>query len=132
MIRLLVILMIVFSAGACAEPSLIPYKILKKDRLANIKLSLDVEVPVIDQRLPNEEELGDLSAYLAKASGDYERVFVVFYLPGMEVDAGGFATAHHNPELTVKMIRVMLMEYPQYYYLIPDIRAMLPDYEPRL
>tara|TARA_Y100001972_G_scaffold36162_1_gene44709 strand:+ start:10392 stop:10505 length:114 start_codon:yes stop_codon:yes gene_type:complete len=34
----------------------------------------------------------------------YDRSFVVFYLPGMEVDAGGFATAHHNPDLKVVML----------------------------
>ncbi len=130
--KILVFLMAIYSVGVFADDQLIPYKIIKEDRVGGFKLSLDVEVSVAEGRLPNEKELGELSMYLATFSGKYDRVFVVYYLPGMILDAGGFATAHHNPDMNVVMMKEMLLEYPKYYYLIPEIREQFPDYEPRI
>ena len=33
-----------------------------------------------------------------------ERTFIVHYLPGMEVDAGGWATSHFTPNLEVRIL----------------------------
>ena len=32
---------------------------------------------------------------------DYERTFIAYYLPGMKVDAGAWATTHFNPDLKI-------------------------------
>ena len=38
----------------------------------------------------------------------------MIYLPGMQVGAGAFATANHNPNLKVNIMKFMLFRYPQY------------------
>ena len=35
----------------------------------------------------------------------YERTFMLYYLPGMEVDAGGWASTHFNPDLEVIILQ---------------------------
>ena len=105
-------------ASANSEKT-IPYKILHKEELRNIKLSIDVQVPLIDGRLPNKKELGQLSEYLVSKERKHERVFVSFFLPGMQLGAGAFATAHHNPTMQVKILDMMLFQYPQYRKFLP-------------
>lgn len=39
------------------------------------------------------------------------RLFIVYYLPDMEIDAGGWATSHFNPNLTVKILGVSKEDY---------------------
>lgn len=108
------------------ESAVIPFRVLKRYELGPIKLSLDVEIPLVEGRLPTEAELASLSRHLVSQEKTHERTFVVFYLPGMEVDAGGFATAHHNPELEVNILEYKLIDYPQYHFLLSrDLREYL-------
>ncbi|REG86732.1 hypothetical protein DFP81_101297 [Marinomonas pollencensis] len=69
---------------------------------------------MIDGRLPNERELAELSKFLVSKERKHDRSFITFYLPGMEVGAGAYATAHHNPKLKVNIMKFMLMQYPGY------------------
>lgn len=94
--------------------SLIPYKILKKSELSSIKLLLDVEVPIVNGRLPNEKELGALSKYLVSKERKHKKSFVSFYLPNMEVGSGAYATAHHTPKMKVVIMKITLYQYPEY------------------
>ncbi len=32
-----------------------------------------------------------------------ERTFIVYYLPGMDVDAGAWASSHFNPDLEIRI-----------------------------
>ena len=95
-----------------AEPA-IPYEIIKRDELGSIKLSLDIRVPLVDGRLPNEAELASISEHLVNTSKPHDRTFVT-----LEVGAGAYATAHHNPTLQVQVMDFMLMQYPQYLELL--------------
>jgi len=79
------------------ESSLIPHRIIKREDYLNYKVSYDIEVGVVGGRLPTADELAAISNNLRSKEQKYERVFVCFYLPGMKVDTGAFATAHHNP-----------------------------------
>lgn len=97
-----------------AENELIPYEILKRSEMGSAKLSLDIEVPLIEERLPTAEEFGAISQHLVEQSSGHERTFISFYLPGMEVGAGAYATAHHNPGMEVKIQKFMLFAYPKY------------------
>jgi len=106
------------STQAIAADSTIPYEVIKRDELGSIKLSIDVQVPLVDGRLPNTDELGAVSEHLVATSGEYDRTFVSFYLPDMKVGAGAFATAHHNPDMQVQIQDFMLMQYPQYLELL--------------
>lgn len=91
-----------------------PYKILNREELGSKKLSLDVQVGLVDGRLPNEQELGEISIYLVSKEKKHDRTFVLFYLPGMKVGSGAFASAHHNPTMEVKIMKFMLQPYSQY------------------
>lgn len=93
---------------------MISFKVLKREAVLNSKVVIDVEVPLVNKRLPNEEELGKISTYLVGKEPTRERSFVTFYLPHMKRDAGAFATAHHNPEMKVEVLPEMLFQYPEY------------------
>ncbi len=102
------------SFSAFSSDELIPYKVLKRESVLNIKVVIDVEVPLVNKRLPNEEELGKISSYLVGKEPPREKSFVTFYLPHMKRDAGAFATAHHNPDMKVEILPEMLFQYPEY------------------
>jgi hypothetical protein len=106
------------SPQAIAADPTIPYEVIKRDELGSIKLSLDVQVPLVDGRLPSTDELGAVSEHLVETSARHDRTFVSFYLPDMKVGAGAFATAHHNPDMQVQIQDFMLMQYPQYLELL--------------
>ncbi|MEE9296503.1 MAG: hypothetical protein V3W34_16285 [Phycisphaerae bacterium] len=88
---------------AAAEEKLIPYTIIKRDELGSIKVSFDLRIDLVDERLPTKQELEAVSRHLHSKEKVHERTFVLFYLPGMKVDAGAFARAHHNPDLEVEI-----------------------------
>lgn len=99
----------------------IPYRILNKTALPPFKLSMDIEVPLINGKPPTIMELGALSKHLVGKERKYDRAFVLFYLPGMKVGAGAYASAHHNPIMEVKVFRYSLIEHPEYHVFIPEI-----------
>ncbi|GJL94545.1 MAG: hypothetical protein DHS20C05_09500 [Hyphococcus sp.] len=75
------------------------YKILSDDSLGNIKRSVDV---LLKERITENE----LKAIAQKIHGDcttYERTFIVYYLPGMKIGAGAWATTHFDPNLKVQI-----------------------------
>ena len=100
--------------GSSKQTELILYEIVNKSEMATIKLSIDVQVPLINGRLPNQKELGALSNYLVSKERKHERSFVSFYLPNMRVGEGAYATAHHNPDMKVNIMKFMLAQYPEY------------------
>ncbi len=97
------------------EQTLIAHKVLNRSELGQIKLSLDIEVPLVNGRLPSKRELTDLSRHLVSKERAYDRTFVLFYLPGMELGKGAFATAHHNPSLEEASFSLYsLVQYSEY------------------
>ena len=95
------------------KPALIPYTVINREESGSMKLSIDLRVDLVDGRLPNKEELAAISSKLKR---QHDRTFISFYLPGMEVGAGAFATAHHNPSLEVKIQPFLLPE--KYQHLV--------------
>lgn len=84
-------------------PSDLDYEIIGEDTYQNDRRSLDVRL----NRKVDEDVLRTLAHRLrSQASRSFERTFVVYYLPGMEVDAGGWATSHFDPELDVEVLGV--------------------------
>ncbi len=95
---------------------MIKYKILQKTKFLDMKVSYDVEIGLVEDRLPTESEILEIARKLR--SRKHQRTFVCFYLPGMVVDSGAFATGHSTPETTV---RVMDFAVPQRYkHLVAD------------
>lgn len=99
------------SAEVTAEaiPPIIPedisYSIIDADIVPNIKRSINVRL----NRKATEDVLRLIAIDLkSNDSQQYERTFMVYYLPGMEVGSGGWATTHFNPNLEVRIIGVSL------------------------
>ena len=90
-----------------AKEQLISYQIIKRDTLRKFKESYDIRVDLVEGRLPNEKELEAVSATLRNKS--FDKTFICFYLPGMEVDAGAFATAHHDPNPQAAKINLFMV-----------------------
>lgn len=84
-----------------ATKELIPYKIINREEFLDYKISFDIRVGRVNGKLPTEKQLADISHYLKSKEKPHKRTFVCFYLPDMEVGAGAWATAHHNPDLKV-------------------------------
>jgi len=82
-------------------PADIGYSVIQTNIVTGIRKSFDV-------RLDNEVSEASLRAIaLELKSGDsrhYERTFIVYYLPGMPVGAGGWATTHFDPALEVRIL----------------------------
>ena len=95
---------------------LIPYKVINKDINDKLnKLTLNIEVNIVGKRLPNAKEIGDISKYLVRIEErHYTNAWVNFFLPGMKVNAGAYATAHHTPNMKAEILGYMLQNYPEY------------------
>jgi hypothetical protein len=86
------------SSVACADVS---YEVIKESTLPGVKRSLDVRLSEpVDEATLRKIAMG----LLARDSRNHERTFIVYYLPGMEVGAGGWSTTHFNPELKVQIL----------------------------
>ena len=89
----------------------IPFDVIEREESGTDKVSFDIRVDLLDGRLPTVKELRAVSVSLkAEETAGHDRAFVVFYLPGMVVDSGGFATAHHNRNLEVKILTFNLLD----------------------
>ncbi|MEX1014351.1 MAG: hypothetical protein WDZ80_04290 [Candidatus Paceibacterota bacterium] len=88
------------------ESPKIKYSVINKVLSLPHKASYDVR---IFEKL-SESQLRVISRELQRKSQNATRVFVVFYLPGMEVDAGGWATAHKGED--VRIMEYMLNSNP--------------------
>ena len=90
-----------FHAEARAIPDDVSYSIIDSTAIAGIKRSLDVR---LNKRVA-EDTLHAIALKLkSQDSRDYDRTFIVYYLPDMTVGAGAWATTHFTPELEVKIL----------------------------
>jgi hypothetical protein len=70
-----------------------------------IKRSLDVVL----SRKVSEQELKQVALYLRGQDGrEYERTFILYYLPGMTVGAGAWARTFFEPELKLQILGTTL------------------------
>ena len=82
-------------------PSDVSFSIINSTTVLGVKRSLDVR---LNKRV-SEQTLRALARGLkAQDSRAYDRTFIVYYLPGMVVGAGGWATTHFNPQLRVEIL----------------------------
>lgn len=100
---------------------LIPYEIIDRDASPPFKVSFDIRVNLVDGRLPTNRELEDISKYLRSDAEKYNKTFVLFYLPGMEVDSGAYATAHHTPRFDG--VKVLTVSVPKEFQALIDPAA---------
>lgn len=76
------------------------YRILSDESMLDIKSSLVIR---LTQEI-GEEELRRIARDLRRdGRRHFERLFIVYYQPGMTIGAGAWATTHFNPDLEVKI-----------------------------
>jgi len=93
-------------------------KILKQENYGKSKLSIDVEIELINGKLPNKNIITKISNYIVNKNEGYHSYFICFYLPGMKLDAGAFATTYHNLTIKVNIQNFILNNYPEYSKLL--------------
>jgi len=79
----------------------IDFSIIKKEEIYSEKLSLDIRL----YKEYKKSELRKFAYYIKNdfAKKAYKRIFITYYLPGMKVGNGAWATSHFNPNLEVVM-----------------------------
>jgi hypothetical protein len=79
----------------------IKYTIINEEKMENIKTSIDVRL----ESEANKEIITKIANKLRKdGRRNYQRVFINYYLPGMEVGNGAWALSHFNPNLEVQIL----------------------------
>ena len=102
---------IVACENGSTEPSSIPtdvsYTVIGTDIIPSIKRSLDVR---LNQKV-SQDVLRAIALELKSSdSRQYDRTFIAYYLPGMTVNAGSWATTHFNPTLDVRILGLTVPE----------------------
>lgn len=76
------------------------YSIIKKETIPYAKASYDIHL----NKEFNKSSIEKLAHKLKNdLDADYERVFITYYLPGMEVGSGAWATSHFTPNLEIHL-----------------------------
>jgi len=88
----------------------IQYKIINEEKMGNIKISLDIRL----ESEVNKETIIKIANELRKdGRKNYQRLFINYYLPGMEVGKGAWALSHFNPNLEVQILGLTKEEKKQ-------------------
>src|ERR1039457_4223586 len=84
-------------------PNDVSYTIIKADLMPGIKRDLDIRL----NRKVSEEVLRAIATELKNYDQHtYERTFIGYYLPGMDVGSGAWATSHFDPDLEICILGV--------------------------
>lgn len=80
------------------------HNIIEKHTLPEVKCSLDVRI----EKPVSKSELERLAIQLYEEydGSTFERMFVCYFLPGMELNAGVWASTHFNPDLDVRILGI--------------------------
>ena len=85
----------------------INYTVIEKSTLGSIKCSIDIRL----EKKISKEALKQLALDLRDAeSKQYDRMFILYYLPNMPPGAGAWATSHFNPNLEIKILGTTIEE----------------------
>ncbi len=86
-------------------PRDVSYSVLFTEASRGIKRMLTVRL----SKKVSESTLRAIALELkARDSRDYKRTFIAYYLPGMTVGAGAWATTHFDPDLNVRILGLTL------------------------
>lgn len=107
---LLILLIVVASDGSderTQKPDDVSYSVIETNTIPGIKRSLDVRM---NRKVP-EDVLRAIALKLkAGDSRKYQRTFISYYLPGMKVGGGAWATSHFDPTLSVRILGLTAKE----------------------
>jgi hypothetical protein len=95
------------SPEVAALPSGVEITVIDEDIVAPHRRGLDVRL----SRRVTEAELRAIANNLKERESEpYERTFIVYYLPEMEIGAGGWATSHFDPDLEIQILGASVEE----------------------
>lgn len=87
-------------AGSKAIPDDVKYSIISEKKVPTVKRALDIRL----NKKVSPEVLKAIALELKQLDRNtYQRTFILYYLPEMEIGAGAWASAHFNPDLEVKI-----------------------------
>lgn len=85
----------------------VSFSVIAIRRIPGIRRSLDVRL----NRKVSKDALSAIARDLrSRDSAQYERTFIAYYLPGMKVGSGAWATTHFKPDLEVKILGLSVEE----------------------
>jgi hypothetical protein len=88
----------------------VSFSIIDSSTVPGIKRRLDIRL----NRKVSEQTLRTIALKLkAQDSRAYDRTFITYYLPGMAVGAGAWATTHFNPVLEVRILGLTAEDKPE-------------------
>ena len=109
---------------AMAEtPELMAYDIIDRREAGTKKVTLTVEIQLVDGRIPFEREVRALTEHIFSLEKNFKRKFVTYYLPRMNHSEGAYATGQYfveeingkeQPRLEVFLRPYNLSQYPEY------------------
>jgi len=86
---------------------LVKYKIINQEKLSDIKFSMDIRLTQKTTKHQLRKIALDIKSRLKK---NYDRIFIVYYLPEMQIENGGWASSHFDPTLDVQIMGLTIEE----------------------
>ena len=78
---------------------MLSYYVVNRVKFLHYKLSYDIRLEMVGGALPTKGELTEIAERLW--DDRYGKTFVCFYLPGMQIDAGAYATGHSGQDVRI-------------------------------
>lgn len=96
--------------SASSDVSVPKYSIVKDENLHHFKRSVDVRIPI----RYTETQLDILAKHIKNLDKrKYDRTFILYYLPDMEIDAGAWASSHFDPNLKITIHGLSVEKYKE-------------------
>ncbi len=95
----------------CEATQVISHKILNVSKSGPDEILLNVEIDLIDGRLPNKHELEDLSTYLVKKEKKQDSISIHYYLPGTDQESDIIASASHDPKIKERLLKLIFFQH---------------------
>jgi len=101
---------------ACCYPvaaetkGIMAHKILNRSESDSGNLSIDVQVDLINGRIPNKTELDELSQYLAGKEKEHKSISILFHIPDTGSGPEAYASSNHKPKQK-KIIKYILLQH---------------------
>jgi len=77
-------------------------KIINEETMTTVKKTIYVEMT----EEMTEEQLTEVSTYLKNNNSEFEKIFVFYFLPDMDIDEMAWATGHYNPNLNINILGI--------------------------
>ncbi|MDA3933986.1 MAG: hypothetical protein PF630_06625 [Gammaproteobacteria bacterium] len=99
-----VLVYMLLTIGCDSEDKLVvkQYEIINSETNHSYKKSVDVRI----LKKHTKDELAGFAHEIKNLdSRKYDRIFIFYYLPGMSIGSGAYATTHYNPNLQIKILQ---------------------------